>query len=163
MEFAFFIMPTMGILCGFFDVGMSLFTWNTLQNAVREGARYAITYQVDSSGTQVQSIKNTVATWAMHFVPASNTSTSPNGYIDVKFYTQPTVANPSGTNVTGTNSNATGNLVEVAIKNYPYSYMAPFSGSFAGAFYANPGSHLTISVYSTDVLGGNPASGLPTP
>ena len=163
MEFAFFILPTFAIICGFFDLGMSLFTWNTLQNAVREGARYAITYRTDASGTQTGSIKNAVAKWSMGFVSASATSASGGGYIDVKYYTPPTPATPSGTVVAGANSNATGNLVEVAIKNYPYAYMAPFSGSFAGLFYASPGTNLTISVYSTDVLGGIPASGQPTP
>ena len=44
MEFALFVLPTFAILCGFFDLGMAIFSWNTLQNAVREGARYAITY-----------------------------------------------------------------------------------------------------------------------
>ena len=163
MEFAFFVLPTFAIVCGFVDVGMALFTWNTLQNAVREGARYAVTYQVDSSGQQSTSIKNTVATWSMNFVSASATSSGGGPYVDVNYYTQPTSANPSGTLVTGSLANASGNLVEVAIKNYPYAYMAPFSGAFAGTFYANTGSSLSISVYSTDMLGGVPYSGTPSP
>ena len=163
MEFAFFVLPTFAVLCGFFDVGFALFTWNTLQNAVREGARYAITYQVDSSGTQIASIKNTVATWSMNFVSASATSSSGTPYIDVTFYSQPTTANPSGSVVTGATANGTGNLVEVAIKSYPYAYMAPFSGSLAGAFYSSVGSNLNISVYSSDVLGGSPPGGPPNP
>jgi Flp pilus assembly protein TadG len=163
LEFAFFILPTFAILCGFFDLGMVIFTWNTLQNAVREGARYAITYQVDSSGTQKASIKNKVASWSMNFVSASATSTSGTPYIDVTYYSQPTVANPNGSVATGVTANASGNLVEVAIRNYPYAFMAPFSGSLAGAFYSNPGSKLGISVYSTDVLGGTPPNGPPIP
>src|SRR5512140_2917323 len=101
MEFAFFVLPTFAIVCGFFDLGMLLFTWNTLQNAVREGARYAVTYQTDSSGRQSTSIKNKVALWSMNFVSASATSSSGGPYIDVNFYSQPTTANPSGTLVTG--------------------------------------------------------------
>ena len=163
MEFAFFVLPTFAIICGFFDLGMALFTWNTLQNAVREGARYAITFQTDGSGHHITSIKNCTATASMNFVSASAVSTSGTPYIDVQYYTPPNVANPSGTAVTGTNSNAPGNLVEVSIKAYPYKYMAPFSGSFAGPFYANTGSNLTISVFSTDVLGGAPTSGVPAP
>ncbi len=163
LEFAFFVLPTFAILCGFFDLGMALFTWNTLQNAVREGARYAITYQVDSSGQQAASIKNKVSAWSMNFVSASATVNSGTPYIDVTYYSQPSAANPNGSVVSGSNANATGNLVEVAIKNYPYAYMAPFSGSFSGVFYANPGSKLSISVFSTDVLGGTPPGGAPTP
>jgi len=163
MEFAFFILPTFGIICGFFDIGMALFSWNTLQNAVREGTRYAITYQTDASGSQKTSIKNTVAAFSMNLVSAAATSGSGTAYIDVNYYSQPTTANPNGSVVSGANSNASGNLVEVAIKNYPYAYMAPFSGSLAAAFYTSPGSHLGISVYSTDLLGGTPSTGLPTP
>ena len=138
MELAFFILPTFAILCGFFDLGMALFTWNTLQNAVREGTRYAITYQVDSSGHQVTAIKNKVAAWSMNLVSATATSASGNPYVDVNFYTQPTTASPNGTLVVGANSNAVGNLVEVSVKAYPYAYMMPFSGSFAGPFFSGP-------------------------
>ena len=163
LEFAFFVLPTFAIICGFVDIGMVLFTWNTIQNAVREGARYAVTYQTDVSGHQTTSIKNTVATWSMNFVSAAATASSGGPYIDVKYYSPPTTANPSGTLVNGALANSSGNLVEVAIKNYPYAYMAPFSGSFAGVFYATPGSKLAISVYSTDVLGGVPSGGTPAP
>jgi Flp pilus assembly protein TadG len=168
LELAFFIMPTFALICGFLDIGMVLFTWNTLQNAVREGTRYAITYQVDSSGHQITSIKNTVSSWAMGLVQASSTSTSGTNvpYIDVNFYTPPTVANPNGSLVTATGTaNAPGNIVEVSVKNYPYALMAPFSGSVSGtttgAFYATPGSSLRIQVFSADVLGGAPVSGTP--
>ncbi len=161
-------MPTFALICGFLDIGMVLFTWNTLQNAVREGTRYAITYQVDSSGHQITSIKNTVSSWAMGLVQASSTSTSGTNvpYIDVNFYTPPTVANPNGSLVTATGTaNAPGNIVEVSVKNYPYALMAPFSGSVSGtttgAFYATPGSSLRIQVFSADVLGGAPVSGTP--
>ena len=61
VELVFFLMPSFALICGFLDVGMVLFTFNTLQNAVREGTRYAITYQVDSSNSQTASIKDTVS------------------------------------------------------------------------------------------------------
>ena len=154
LEITFLLFPTLAIICAFLDVGMALFVWNTLQNAVREGTRYAITYQVDSSGTQIQSIKDTVATWSMHFVNgASTAATSPAvPYVDVEFYTTPTSSNPTGTLVTGeANANAPGNIVTVAVKNYPYKWMAPFSGALN--FYAAPGSSLSITAYSADAPG----------
>ena len=162
LEMAFLLFPTLAIICAFLDVGMALFVWNTPQNAVREGTRYAITYQVDSSGTQIQSIKDTVATWSMNFVNGASTSaTSPAvPYVDVEFYTTPTSSNPTGTLVTGqANANAPGNIVTVAVKNYPYKWMAPFSGALS--FYAAPGSSLSITAYSADVLGGKPLTWLP--
>src|SRR2546430_5265888 len=81
-EFALMIMPTLAILGGFFDVGMALFTWNTFQNAVREGTRYAVTYQRSEEHTsELQSQSNLVCrlllekkknkrmTWVPGFVP----------------------------------------------------------------------------------------------
>ena len=168
LELAFFLMPSFALICGFLDVGMALFTWNTLQNAVREGTRYAITYQTDGSGHQVASIKNTVSTWAMGLVQAGSTSASGPGipYIEVNFYTPPTIANPNGALLPANGTaNAPGNIVEVCIKNYPYSLMAPFSGSLSAststAFYATPGSSLRVQVFSADVLGGTPVNGTP--
>ena len=170
LEMAFLLMPTFALIGGFVDIGMALFTWNTLQNAVREGARYAVTYQWDNV-SQVASIKRQTATWAMGMVSASNDSSSGANvpYVDVNFYTPPTQANPNGSLIPTTSStrNSPGNIVEVAIKNYPYALMAPFSGALsattATAFYATPGSSLRIQVYSTDVLGGTPSTGTPTP
>src|SRR5260221_11832137 len=63
LELAFLLLPTFAIIGGFIDIGMVVFTWNTLQNAVREGTRYAVTYQVDSSNHQLTSIKNRVSQW----------------------------------------------------------------------------------------------------
>ena len=169
LELAFFLMPSFALICGFLDIGMALFTWNTLQNAVREGTRYAITYSVDSSAHQVSSVKTLVSTWAMGLVQAgSNSTTGTNTpYVEVNFYTPPTIANPNGSLVPNTNANANapGNIVEVCIKNYPYAWMAPFSGAIGGSlgnsFYAAPGSVLRIAVYSADVLGGAPVTGTP--
>ena len=168
LELAFFLMPSFALICGFLDVGMALFTWNTLQNAVREGTRYAITYQVDGSGQQVTSIKNTVSTWAMGLVQASSNSSSGVNvpYIEVNFYTSPTTANPNGILLPATGTpNAPGNIVEVAVRNYPYALMAPFSGAIGAtvstSFYATPGTSMRVQVFSADVLGGTPVAGTP--
>lgn len=150
LELSLMLLPALSVIFGFLDIGFAIFTWNTLQNAVREGARYAITYQVDGSNGQRQSIKNKVSSWALGFVNSTSTSTSgpETPWIDVKFYAQ------SGTEVTGTGANTPGNIVEVSVRNYPYRRMFPFSGSLNGAFYVAPGSVLGINVYSADVLGG---------
>lgn len=175
LELVFFLMPTMAIVCGFMDIGMVLFVWNTIQNAVREGTRYAITYQVDATGTQTASIKDTVASWTMNLVQASSTASTSGHppYITVDFYTPPTTVNPSGTLVTGTaGANAPGNIVQVSINNYPFAWMAPFNGLWlnwsstnqSGFYEGNSGGHFTplsITVVSADVLGGQPAAGLP--
>lgn len=150
LEMGLIILPVLSVILGFLDIGFAIFTWNTLQNAVREGTRYAITYQLDGGLGQRQSIKNKTAQWALGFVNASSTSTSGAQvpWIDVRFYSQ------SGVEVTGSGGNTPGNIVEVSVRNYPYRWMFPFSGSFNGAFYVSAGSTLAINVYSADVLGG---------
>jgi len=171
IELSLLLFPTLAIVCGFMDIGMAIFSWTTLQNAVREGTRYAITYQVDGSGHQIQSIKDEVATWSMNLVSSTATSSSPPAgcsagscYIQVDFYAPPTASSPNGTLVTGNaGQNAPGNIVQVSIVNYPYRWMAPFSGTLSGGFYQAPGSTFSISVDSADVLGGAPVTGLPTP
>lgn len=166
MELGMMLLPTFAIIFGFLDIGFAIFTWNTLQNAVREGTRYAITMQTDgqSPAGQINSIKRRTASWALNFVNATSTSASGPQipWVDVKFY-QP----GTNTQMTGTGSNRPGNIVEVSVRNYPYKWMFPFSGtlypSSPTSFYAPLGGNLNLNVYSADVLGGTGLSGLPTP
>jgi Flp pilus assembly protein TadG len=160
MELGMMLLPTFAIIFGFLDIGFAIFTWNTLQNAAREGTRYAITMQTDgqSPSGHVNSIKRRTASWALNMVNPTSTSTSGANipWVAVDFY-QP------GTNlaVTGSGANSPGNIVEVSIRNYPYRWMFPFSGSMAGPFYASPGGTLSVNVYSADVLGGVGLGGVP--
>jgi Flp pilus assembly protein TadG len=152
LELALMILPTFSIIFGFLDVGLAIFTWNTLQNAAREGTRYAITYQTVSGYGQRDSIKQKTASWALGFVNANSTSTSGTNvpWVDVKFYHPQTgalVTDPA-------QQNESGNVVEVSIRNYPYRWMVPFSSAFVGPFYQAPGTNLNVNVYSADVLGG---------
>ncbi len=150
IELGLMLLPTFSVIFGFLDIGFAIFSWNTLQNAVREGTRYAITYQTQSGLGQRQSIKNETARWALGFVNANSTSASGSQipWIEVSFYTQ------GGVLVTGNSGNVSNNIVEVSVRNYPYKWLFPFSGSFTGAFYQPLGSNMSISVYSADVLGG---------
>ena len=151
LELALMILPVFSIIFGFLDVGLAIFTWNTLQNAAREGTRYAITYQVESGYGQRDSIKRKTSSWALGFVSATTDSSSGSQipWVDVKFYTQ------QGVLVTDTTQmNESGNIVEVSIRNYPYRWMVPFSSAFIGPFYQAAGSSMNVNVYSADVLGG---------
>ena len=161
MELGIMILPTFAIIFGFLDIGFALFTWNTMQNAAREGTRYAITMQTQSGLGQIQSVKNVTARWALNFVNSSSTSASGPliPYVDVKFYPQAT----PNTAVSGAGSNRPGNIVEVSVRNYPYKWLFPVSGSLSGSFYSAPGSNLTINVYSVDILGGTGVNGIPNP
>jgi Flp pilus assembly protein TadG len=154
VEGAFTTLPTFALIFAFLDFGMMLFRWSTLQNAVREGARYAITFQqqTDGSGTvlgQNASVANVVQQYSMGLV---RTTDSPQ-HIFVKYYSQtdPFTEIPAGGNLPG-------NIVEVSIQNVTFGWMAPLSGSYgAGIPFYRDTSPLTLSVYSTDILGGLPA------
>ena len=152
LELGLMLLPTFAIIFGFLDIGFAIFTWNTLQNAAREGTRYAITMQ-SSCGTcsQTATIKTQTEQWALGFV--TSTATSATGvdtpYIQVDFYSPSSL-----TALAGATANEPGNIVEVSIRNYPYKWMFPFSGTMASPFYSALGTNLKLNVYSADVLGG---------
>ncbi len=154
IEAAFTLLPTFALIFAFLDFGLMLFRWSTLQNAVREGARYAITFQTqnDASGNSIgqdASVANVVQQYAMGMV----TTTDSPQHIFVKYYTQqdPYTAISSGGNLPG-------NIVEVSVQNITFGWMAPLSGSYGGGIpFFRDSNPVTLSVYASDILGGFPA------
>jgi Flp pilus assembly protein TadG len=153
IESAFTLIPTFALIFAFIDFGLMLYRWSSYQNAVREGVRYAITFQTQTSPAlgQIASIKNVVQRNSMGLVHASDSPAT----IFVKFYatTAPDVVIASGGNVPG-------NIVEVSIQNITLSRLLPvmFSGSYSssvGPFYQNS-SPINLKVYALDILGGYP-------
>lgn len=146
IECAFTLLPIFALILGFIDVGMMVFRWATLQNAVREGCRYAITLQTSGTLGQDASIEQVVQSYAMGLV---KTSDNPN-LIKVNYYAPTDLNTPiaSGGNVPG-------NIVEVSVQAIPFSWIMPLSGSLQGPTYS--GTPVTMNVYSLDMLGGYPA------
>jgi Flp pilus assembly protein TadG len=161
LELAFVLLPFMALITAFFDISFVLFSWSTIQNAVREGTRYAITFQTapptgapwTCNGHQDNCIQNAVAYYSMGLV------TPAGGLINVNYYTQaaPTTA------IASPNGNVPGNIVAVSILAYPLNWMIPLSGTGGGGM-ANsssspfrPTSPTTVNVFSYDVLGSYPA------
>ena len=107
VEAAFTVLPTFALIFAFVDFGLMLFRWSTLQNAVREGARYAITFQTSGGQGQTASIKAKVEQYAFGTVRATD---SPQHI----FVCYSTTAAPS-TCISG--GNVPGNLVEVSVQN----------------------------------------------
>jgi Flp pilus assembly protein TadG len=150
IESAFTLIPTFALIFAFIDFGLMLYRWSSLQNAVREGVRYAITFQRSTSPPlgQAASIKQVVERNSMRLV---RTTDSPQR-IFVKFYTQsaPDVQVPSGGNVPG-------NIVEVSVQNVTYSWIAPLSGSYGGGIgFLRTSTPFNLRVFSSDILGGYP-------
>ena len=147
VEWMLVLLPTLGLLTAFFDVSYALFCWSTIQNAVREGCRYAITFQTITGYGQDSSIEQTVAADSMGMVSASS---SPQ-LIFVNYFTQ---TNPN-TPMAAPNGNLPNNIVEVSIQNFPLQWLVPISGTIIDPYRSVQPA--TISVYSSDVLGGYPA------
>jgi hypothetical protein len=100
--------------------------------AVREGVRYAITYQTMSGQCQDASIRQVVKNASAGFLN--------NTHDPLILITYHPPANLSQT-LTGVGSNAAGNIVEVSVEGYAYSWMAPLMRS---------NTPLTITVRAAD-------------
>ncbi len=156
VESAFTILPTFALIFGFVDFGIMFFRWETLQNAVREGVRYAVTFDTDLisgnapvGGSQSAAIKQVVQNNAMGLVKKTDDPAT----IVIKYY-----ATSAPTTEITANGNKPGNIVEVSISSPLYSWIAPLSGTYSSRQgstrrYSTP---LRFNVYASDILGGFP-------
>jgi len=146
VEMAFTILPMFALIFAFADFGLLLFRWSTLQNAVREGVRYAITFQTQSGLGQDASVKSIVQQYAMGIV----TTTDTPQHIFVNYYAPAALQTPIPF---ASGGNAPGNVVEVSVQNISWPWLAPLSGSFS----LRSTTPIALNVYSSDILGGFPA------
>jgi Flp pilus assembly protein TadG len=149
LESVFTILPTFALIFAFVDYGLLLFRWSTLQNAVREGCRYAITFQTANGQGQDASIKAVVQQYAMGMVKATDSPVD----IFVKYYSTSNL-----TTAIASGGNLPGNIVEVSVQGVAWSWLAPLSGSYGGGgnFFRST-TPITLNIYSSDILGGLPA------
>jgi len=145
VEVSLSLLPLMALMIGIIDLSMPMFLKSTFTNAVREGVRYGITYQTMTGKTHSESIKTVVQNSALGFLAG----TSGLNKIQVKFYS------PAGVEQTGTNRNAGGNILEVSIVGYQWSWIAPLWRTSVP---------LTVNAVSSDRLEMLPRGmALPTP
>ncbi|MEQ1886416.1 MAG: TadE family protein [Bryobacteraceae bacterium] len=149
IESVFTLVPLFALIFGITDFGIMLFRWSTLQNAVREGCRYAITFQTKSGLGQDASVKSVVEGYAMGFV---KTTDSP-AHIFVNYYAPNALTTPISSG-----GNLPGNIVEVSVQNISFSWLAPLSGSigWGGSSTLRSTTPLSVATYSADILGGYP-------
>src|ERR1700735_2561137 len=113
VEASLVIIPMFLLTFMMLDLSMVIFLRTTMQEAAREGARYAITGQNTTGPCQDDSIKTIVKTHGAGFLG----TTAGLAAMHVQF------VNP----VTGgQGANAPGQIVNVKIENYKYNAMAPF-------------------------------------
>lgn len=139
LEAAFALLPLFTLMFGVIDFSMAIFLRSTLQNAVREGVRYAVTYQTMSGLCQDASIQTTVKNNSVGFINSTNAN-----LVTVRYYLPTNLTTP----VTGTNSNSPGNVVEIGVEGYGWNWMAPLQTSSTA---------LNMNLYSADVMEGLPA------
>ena len=146
LESVFTLLPTFALIFAVIDFSFMIFRWTTLQNAVREATRYAVTFQTQTGFGQDASVENIVQQYAMGIVKRTDSPQT----IFVKYYT---TSNLNTSIASG--GNTPGNIVEVSVQNLAFSWIAPLSGSLNGGvlYSKNP---LTLNVYSSDILGGYP-------
>jgi len=139
VESGMILLPMMALILAFIDHGLAIFLQSTFQHAVREGARYAITYQVKAGMGHDASIQSVVKTNAMGFLSKCT------GCIKIRYYRPDTLAETAG--------NLPGNLVEVSVEGYRYSWIAPLW---------RPAGSLAINARASDRMEGLPG-GQPAP
>jgi Flp pilus assembly protein TadG len=139
VEAGLMILPFFALALMTVNAGWTVFVKATLQHAVREGVRYGVTGQVDSSGHQITSIQDTVVSQSMGLLNSDD-------QVSVVFVNSSTLAT--------TASNVGGNIVQVSVNNYMVKPLAPLLIS---------GSSIPITVSGADMIEGSPGGIPPTP
>lgn len=147
MEAALATLPMLAFLFGIFDVSFAIFIKNTLQFAVRQGVRYAITSQTMSGMGQDASIKTTVINCTVGLLNSMSPNQKGMNQITITYY-DPLTLLP----VTGVNSNIGGNIVVVSASGLSWAWMFPLLRSNAA---------LQFSAASADIMEATPIGGPP--
>jgi Flp pilus assembly protein TadG len=169
VELALALIPALVVLVGAIDVSLVIFIQSTLQQACREGARFAITFSSSYNGTscatsQATCIEQVVQNNAYGFLAGSKIN-----YVSVNYYTAnslTTAVETCSQSIPGCTQNGTlpqtlsngtivsyvnqpGNVVQVAVTNYPWNWLLPLSATG----YQLTTSSINLNASSVDVLG----------
>ena len=136
VEFSLTILPLLGLLMLTLDVAWVLFAWASIHEAVREGARFAITGQIlNGYPGQDASIQAVVQQHSFGFVNAGNVAS----VVKIYYYSPTTMADITSQ----PNSNAGGNVVKIVVQGISVNPIAPIWRS---------SSPLTLSAASSDIM-----------
>ena len=142
VELSLVLLPLCALVFLILDMAWAFYVKATLQNAVREGVRYAITGQTLSGMGQDASIKTVVQQNAMGLL----NGTSGAALITIQYYLPNTLAP-----VSGLNSNQGGNIVDVYVTGYSLPPLGPIL--------RNPAA-LSLGAQAFDRMEGSPG-GIP--
>jgi Flp pilus assembly protein TadG len=143
IEFGLVLIPLLAFTGLIIDIGWGVFARSTLQHAVREGVRYAVTSRTMQGMGHVSSIKKVVQSNALGMLNGSA-----QDKIRVRFYSADTLADITGQEA----ANAGGNLVEVAVEDFAWAPLMPVGHS---------GAPLRLAARSMDRMEASPPGGPP--
>ena len=147
VEAALATLPLLAFLFGIFDVAFAIFIKNTLEFAVRQGVRYAITSQTMPGMGQDDSIKATVKNCTVGLLDSMSPNHDGSRQITITYY-NPTTLQP----VAGAGSNIGGNIVVVSASGLSWAWMVP-------VWRDNPALQFTAA--SADIMEATPLGGPP--
>ena len=142
VEAGLVLVPFLAIVLGITEYSLALFVRTTMQHAVREGVRYAVTYQLKGGMCHDASIKEVVRTNAVGFLKPADVATK----VFVRYYLPTTFAAAPAP------ANSPGNIVEISVENYQWRWIAPLWRT---------STPLTIVARSTDIMEGLPGGANP--
>jgi Flp pilus assembly protein TadG len=136
LELSLVLLPVFALMMALVDFSLAIFLRSTFTHAAREGARFGITYRTINGLSHSESIKRVVQEQAMGFLNGQRGLDT----IQIKWYLGVT---PFTEVTAGPGRNADGNIVEVSIRNYTWSWLAPVW---------RPGTPLRMTITSADRL-----------
>jgi len=142
------MLPLLAVLFGVVDLAVAIFVQNTVQFAVCQGVRYAVTSQTMTGLGQDASIKAVVQDYTLGFLDQLSSDHVGADTISITYY-NPVTLLP----VTGVGSNVGGNIVVVSASGLSWAWMVPLLRS------ATP---LTFAVSSADIMEATPLAGAPS-
>lgn len=140
VETALVLLPLLALVYAFIDHGLVVFLQSTFQHAVREGVRYAVTYQTSGGLGHDASIRKIVVDQSMGFLRGKEDA------VKIRYF-DPATFNEVPDNVPG-------NIVEVSIGGYQHRWMA--------ALWRAPGA-IALSARAADRMEGLPTGASPPP
>ncbi|MEO8369851.1 MAG: TadE/TadG family type IV pilus assembly protein [Candidatus Solibacter sp.] len=147
VESALAFLPMIAVLFGVLDVSIAIFVKNTVQFAVCQGVRYAVTSQTMNGLGQDDSIKTVVQGYTVGLLDSLSPDHVGKNRISITYYDPVSLAA-----VSGAGSNVGGNIVVVSATGLSWAWMIPLMSST---------SPLTFSVSSADIMEATPVAGAP--
>ena len=148
LEGALAMLPLLAIMFTVLDLSIAIFVKNTVQFAVCQGVRYAVTSRTLPGMGQDASIKSVVQGYTLGLLDALSADHVGANRITITYYDPSSLAP-----VAGVNSNIGGNIVVVSASGLSWAWMVPLLRSAAP---------LEFSVSSADIMEATPLAGAPT-